>query len=215
VTNLQRRYDEHATNAAYLRPERARWPPGGGRRRLPDPGARLADPVGRRGAAPAPGVLLGSGLTGVLYVLDEPTIGLHQRDTQRLLIDAAPPARPGQHRAGGRARPGDDRAADYLVDFGPGAGKHGGQVSRPAPRPRWPPNPSRSPGLTSPGGRHPAPAPAPRPTAKPSPSAGAPAQPADITVRLPLGLLVAVTGVSGSGKSSLIFDILDRGRRQR
>ena len=71
---------------------------------------------------------IGSGLTGVMYVLDEPSIGLHQRDNDAAARDAEAPARPRQHRDRGRARRGRDRAADHVVDMGPGAGEHGGQV---------------------------------------------------------------------------------------
>jgi excinuclease ABC subunit A len=71
---------------------------------------------------------IGSGLTGVMYVLDEPSIGLHQRDNTRLLGTLKPPARPGQHRDRGRARRGRHRLADHIVDMGPGAGEHGGRV---------------------------------------------------------------------------------------
>jgi excinuclease ABC subunit A len=161
--------------------------------------------------------LLGSGLSGVLYVFDEPTIGLHHRDTQRLINILR------------RLRDLENtvlviehdlemiEAADYVVDFGPGAGKHGGQVvaagkpadiaaqpgsitgdflagraSIPVPQIRRITN-SRA--LTIHGARH--------------------HNLQNITVHLPLGKLVAVTGVSGSGKSSLVFDILDRAMRQR
>lgn len=161
--------------------------------------------------------LLGSGLTGVLYILDEPTIGLHSRDTNRLinvmrrLRDLGNTVLVVEH----------DlemiKAADYLIDVGPGAGKHGGQIVAagtpdevsktkesvtgaflagttrvPIPEHRRTPNHKA---LTITGARqfnlH------------------------NVTVRIPLGLLVAVTGVSGSGKSSLIFDILDVAARQR
>jgi excinuclease ABC subunit A len=161
--------------------------------------------------------LLGSGLTGVLYVLDEPTIGTHQRDTHRLigflrrLRDLGNTVLVIEHDLEMIA------AADYVVDFGPGGGKHGGQVvaagtpaevagqagsltgdylagraSIPLPLRRRTPN---GPAITIHGARH--------------------HNLQNITVRLPLGLLVAVTGVSGSGKSSLVFDILDRAVRQR
>ncbi|HZU86184.1 MAG TPA: excinuclease ABC subunit UvrA [Anaerolineaceae bacterium] len=161
--------------------------------------------------------LLGSGLTGVLYVLDEPTIGLHPRDTQRLITvlrrlrDLGNTVLVVEH----------DleliRCADYVIDIGPGAGKHGGQVVAsgtpaqvaaqigsptgdflagrvkvPVPERRRTPNGK---GLTIFGARQ--------------------FNLQNITVRLPLGLLVAVTGVSGSGKSTLIFEILDRAARQR
>ncbi|MGZ3583000.1 MAG: excinuclease ABC subunit UvrA, partial [Ktedonobacterales bacterium] len=161
--------------------------------------------------------LLGSGLSGVLYVFDEPTIGLHHRDTHRLigvlrrLRDLGNTVLVIEHDLDMIA------AADYVVDFGPGGGKHGGQVvaagtpaevaeqpgsltgeylagraSIPVPQRRRAPNGNT---ITIHGARH--------------------HNLQNITVRLPLGLLVAVTGVSGSGKSSLVFDILDRAIRQR
>jgi len=161
--------------------------------------------------------LLGSSLTGIVYVFDEPTIGLHQRDTHRLiqvlrrLRDLGNTVLVIEH---------DLEmidTADYVIDFGPGAGKHGGQVvaegtpleimeqsesitarylagkatiSCPIHR--------RKPGisnLTIYGARH--------------------HNLQNIDVNLPLGLFIAVSGVSGSGKSSLIFDILDRSLRQQ
>lgn len=161
--------------------------------------------------------LLGSGLSGVLYVLDEPTIGLHQRDTLRLigflrrLRDLGNTVLVIEH----------DleliRAADYVVDIGPGAGKGGGQVVA----------------VGSPGGIASSPTSITGAYLSGRLSVAVPAQrriPDDraltiyearhnnlqgITVRIPLGLLVAVSGVAGSGKSSLIFDILDRAARQR
>ena len=160
--------------------------------------------------------LLGSGLTGVLYVLDEPTIGLHPRDTHRLinvlrrLRDLGNTVLVVQHDL--------DliKAADYLIDIGPGAGKHGGQIvaagkpaevsktkesltgayiaetlSVPIPERRRAPDHKA---LTIHGARQ--------------------FNLQNLTVRIPLGLLVAVTGVSGSGKSSLVFDILDLAAHQ-
>jgi excinuclease ABC subunit A len=155
--------------------------------------------------------LLGSGLSGVLYVFDEPTIGLHHRDTRRLINVLR------------RLRDLDNTvlviehdlemiaAADYVVDFGPGAGKHGGQVVAAG----TPAEVAGQPGsltadyLTR---RTSIPVPQRRcvPTGRAITIHGAREHNLqDITVRLPLGLLVAVTGVSGSGKSSLVFDILD------
>ncbi len=161
--------------------------------------------------------LLGSGLSGVLYVFDEPTIGLHPRDTHRLisflrrLRDLGNTILVVEH----------DleliRAADFVVDFGPGAGKHGGQiVATGAPDEIA----SMSGTLTGAflSGRMTVPMPQQR---RPSNGKMLTIRGArqnnlqNLIVRLPLGLLVAVAGVSGSGKSSLIFDILDRAGRQR
>jgi excinuclease ABC subunit A len=161
--------------------------------------------------------LLGSWLSGVLYVFDEPTIGLHPRDTHHLigvlrrLRDLGNTVLVIEHDLEMIA------AADYVVDFGPGAGKHGGQVvaaGSPAAVAAQPgsltgaylagraaipiPPRRRAPGaraITIHGARH--------------------HNLRDLTVRLPLGVLLAVTGVSGSGKSSLVFDILDPAIRRR
>jgi excinuclease ABC subunit A len=161
--------------------------------------------------------LLGSGLSGVLYVFDEPTIGLHHRDTHRLigvlrrLRDLGNTVLVIEHDLEMIA------AADYVVDFGPGAGKHGGQVVAAG----TPAEVAGQPGSITGdflAGRASIPVP---------PRRRAPNDQAitirgarehnlqNITVRLPLGLLVAVTGVSGSGKSSLVFDVLDRALRRR
>jgi excinuclease ABC subunit A len=161
--------------------------------------------------------LLGSGLSGVLYVLDEPTIGLHQRDTRRLigilrrLRDLGNTVLVIEHDLE------TIRAADYVIDLGPGAGRHGGWVvalgspaeiaqqpgsltgdylagraSIPVPKQRRIPS---SQGITIHGARQ--------------------HNLKDLTIRIPLGLLVAVTGVSGAGKSTLVFDILERLIRRR
>lgn len=165
--------------------------------------------------------LLGSGLSGVLYVFDEPTIGLHTRDTRRLidllrsLRDLGNSVLVIEHDLEMIA------AADYVIDFGPGAGKHGGQVIAAGTPAEIVHNPGSLTGDYL-SGRVTIPVPDQRRT--PDSLAGGGAitirgarhhNLQNITVRLPLGLLVAVTGVSGSGKSSLIFDILDRVLRQR
>jgi len=158
--------------------------------------------------------LLGSGLTGVLYVLDEPTIGLHPRDTGRLvsvlrkLRDLGNTVLVIEH----------DlemiRAADWVVEIGPGAGRHGGKVAA-AGSPA-----SVAAGETVTGrflsGRISMPA-APRrkPDGKALVIRGAREHNLkNLTVSLPLGLFTAVTGPSGSGKSSLLFDILDPAARK-
>jgi excinuclease ABC subunit A len=161
--------------------------------------------------------LLGSGLTGVLYVLDEPTIGLHARDNHRLINVLR------------RLRDLDNtilvvehdldviRAADHLIDVGPGAGKHGGQIVAEG----TPDEVSQTKGsLTGAflAGTMTVPVPEQRraPNHKVMTIAGARQfNLHNLTVQIPLGLLVAVTGVSGSGKSSLIFDVLDAAARQR
>ncbi len=160
--------------------------------------------------------LLGSGLTGVLYVLDEPTIGLHPHDTQRLinvlrrLRDLGNTVLVVEH----------DleliKAADTLVDMGPGAGKYGGKIvaaGTPAEVMRMKDS------LTGAfiAGRMSVPIPEFRrvPGDKALTIKGARQfNLQNLTVRIPLGVLVAVTGVSGSGKSSLIFDILDLAAHQ-
>ena len=161
--------------------------------------------------------LVGSGLTGVLYVFDEPTIGLHQRDTQRLiqvlrrLRDLGNTILVIEH----------DlemiRSADYVIDIGPGGGKHGGQVVAIG----TPDEVSHQPGTITGdylSGRTRVPIPERRRplTSKSLTITGARQNNLkNLTVHMPLGVLVTVTGVSGSGKSSLIFDILDRAGRQR
>ena len=163
--------------------------------------------------------LLGSGLSGVLYVFDEPTIGLHQRDTRsmigvlRRLRDLGNTVLVIEHDLETIA------AADYVVDFGPGAGKHGGQiVAEGTPEALAAMTGSVSATAEYLSGRASLPVPARRrvPNGKALVIRGARHHNLkNLTVRLPLGLLVAVTGVSGSGKSSLVFDILDPAVRLR
>ncbi len=160
--------------------------------------------------------LVGSGLTGVLYVLDEPTIGLHERDTARLITvlrqlrDLGNTVLVIEHDLMMAA------AADHLVEFGPGAGKHGGQIVAQG----TPQEVAADPNSLTGGylaGRLDLPAHHPR-----QGDAGALAilgarehNLKNLNITIPLGKLVAVSGVSGSGKSSLMFDILDRAAQQR
>jgi len=150
-------------------------------------------------------------------VFDEPTIGTHQRDTRKLigvlrrLRDLGNTVLVIEHDLETIA------AADTVIDFGPGAGKHGGQVVAQG----TPSEVTATPGSITGdylSGRARIPVPVQRraPNGKALTIRGARQHNLrDLTVSLPLGLLIAVTGVSGSGKSSLVFDILDRAARRR
>ncbi len=154
---------------------------------------------------------IGSGLTGVMYVLDEPSIGLHQRDNDRLLSTLKHLRDLGNSVIVVEHDQDAIQAADFVVDMGPGAGVHGGQIvatgtpqqiarhpdsltgqylsgkrSIPLPAMRHPPQPNRS--LTVVGARA--------------------NNLKNITLEVPLGLFVCITGVSGSGKSTLVNDTL-------
>jgi excinuclease ABC subunit A len=154
---------------------------------------------------------IGSGLVGVLYVLDEPSIGLHQRDNHRLIDTLVRLRDLGNTLIVVEHDEDTIRAADWVVDIGPGAGEHGGQVvvSGPVdellnsqhsmtgaylakrleietPAVRRPLTPGRE--IVVHGARE--------------------NNLQNVTVAFPLGVLTAVTGVSGSGKSTLVNDIL-------
>jgi excinuclease ABC subunit A len=154
---------------------------------------------------------IGSGLTGVLYVLDEPSIGLHQRDNNRLLEtlmrlrDLGNTVIVVEH---------DEDAilsADHVIDMGPGAGIHGGAVVAEGPPAKIMQSPESLTGQYLSGFRQ-IPIPAERRKAKKGKSlrlVGARANNLqDISVDFPLGSFVCVTGVSGSGKSTLITETL-------
>jgi len=154
---------------------------------------------------------IGSGLTGVMYVLDEPSIGLHQRDNARLietlkrLRDLGNSVIVVEH---------DEEAictADHVIDMGPGAGVHGGEIVASGTPAEILKNPASMTGQYLSGRKS---IPIPPRRRKPDPKkqlriAGARGNNLkDVTVELPVGLFVAVTGVSGSGKSTLINDTL-------
>ncbi|MFC9679192.1 excinuclease ABC subunit UvrA [Streptomyces sp. NPDC056948] len=159
--------------------------------------------------------LLGSGLTGVLYVLDEPTIGLHPSDTARL-IDVLRRLRDLGNTVLVIEHDLDVlRSADHVVDVGPGAGRDGGRIVAQG----TPAEVARTEGSTTGAylsGRLPAPASRGRADADEALVIhGARAHNLkDITARIPLGRLVTVTGPSGSGKSTLILDVLGRAARR-
>ncbi|MFM7493445.1 MAG: excinuclease ABC subunit UvrA, partial [Acidimicrobiaceae bacterium] len=153
---------------------------------------------------------IGSGLVGTLYVLDEPSIGLHQRDNHRLIETLQRLRDLGNTVIVVEHDEDTIRSSDWLVDIGPGAGEHGGQVVYSGPvkgvlkvkdsitgqylsgeRSVDVPAMRRKPGkdfLTIRGARE--------------------HNLKNLNVKIPLGCFVAVTGVSGSGKSTLIRDIL-------
>jgi excinuclease ABC subunit A len=155
---------------------------------------------------------IGSGLTGVLYILDEPSIGLHQHDNARLVKTLTHLRDLGNTVLVVEHDEDTMRAADHIVDIGPGAGEHGGQVVAQGSyqeimanthsltgdylaRRKWIPLPKKrregnGRSLVIKGARE--------HTLK------------NVTVEIPLGKFVVVTGVSGSGKSTLITDILYR-----
>jgi excinuclease ABC subunit A len=154
---------------------------------------------------------IGSGLVGVLYVLDEPTVGLHVRDNQRLIALLKALRDIGNTIIVVEHDVEMIRAADYIIDLGPGAGRHGGEVIAAGPLDTLLANPRSATARYLRAGN----------------GNGLPVrkQPGDgvlmihgaaennlknIDVAIPLGLLVCVTGVSGSGKSTLVDDILRR-----
>ncbi|MFO1325264.1 MAG: excinuclease ABC subunit UvrA [Burkholderiales bacterium] len=154
---------------------------------------------------------IGSGLTGVMYVLDEPSIGLHQRDNDRLLATLKHLRDLGNSVIVVEHDEDAINAADYVVDMGPGAGEHGGQVVA-----QGTPEDIRHAAHSLTGqylaGHRQIPIPAKRhkvDTGNELTIRGATGNNLQgVTLKLPVGLFVCVTGVSGSGKSTLINDTL-------
>jgi excinuclease ABC subunit A len=156
---------------------------------------------------------IGSGLVGVLYVLDEPSVGLHQRDNHRLLETLTRLRDLGNTLIVVEHDEDTIRAADWVVDIGPGAGEHGGSVVVSGPVEELLASPESLTGayLT---GRRSIPVPAARRQRSGSREVvvkGASEHNLkNVDVAFPLGCFIAVTGVSGSGKSTLVNDILYR-----
>ena len=154
---------------------------------------------------------IGSGLVGVLYVLDEPSIGLHQRDNRRLIDTLTRLRDMGNTLIVVEHDEDTIRASDWAVDIGPHAGEHGGQVVYSGPVPGLLEHPDSLTGMYL-SGRREIPVPPARrkvDAARRLTVVGAREHNLrGIDVSFPLGCLVAVTGVSGSGKSTLVNDIL-------
>lgn len=153
---------------------------------------------------------IGSGLVGVTYVLDEPSIGLHPRDNDRLLATLAKLRDQGNTVVVVEHDEDTIRAADYIVDFGPGPGSRGGQIVAAGSFEDIVKSPDSLTGQYLTGKRCiPVPTKRRQPTDKKLIIRGARHNNLkNIDVEIPLGLFVCVTGVSGSGKSSLVSDIL-------
>ena len=153
---------------------------------------------------------IGSSLMGVLYILDEPSIGLHQRDNDKLLATLKRLRDLGNTRIVVEHDEDTMRAADYLIDIGPGAGAHGGQVVAAGTPQEVMENPASLTGQYL-SGKKKIEVPKARRTGNGNFLTVRGAQEnnlKDLDVSVPLGTFTCVTGVSGSGKSSLINEIL-------
>jgi excinuclease ABC subunit A len=154
---------------------------------------------------------IGSGLTGVMYVLDEPSIGLHQRDNARLLATLTELRDLGNTVIVVEHDEEAIRAADHVVDMGPGAGEHGGRIVAAGTPERIAAHPESLTGAYLSGRRAiavPARRRAPDPARQLRIRGARGNNLKGISVELPVGLFVCITGVSGSGKSTLINDTL-------
>ena len=152
---------------------------------------------------------IGSGLVGVAYIMDEPSIGLHQNDNDKLLATLKHLRDLGNTLIVVEHDEDTMRAADYVVDIGPGAGEHGGQVIATGTAEDLMKNPNSITGKYLSGEIK---IPVPKTRRKPKgflKVVGAKENNLkNIDVKLPIGVLTCVTGVSGSGKSSLVNEIL-------
>ena len=152
---------------------------------------------------------IGSGLVGVAYIMDEPSIGLHQNDNDKLLATLKHLRDLGNTLIVVEHDEDTMRAADYVVDIGPGAGEHGGQVIATGTAEDIMKNPNSITGKYLSGEIK---IPVPKTRRKPKgflKVVGAKENNLkNIDVKLPIGVLTCVTGVSGSGKSSLVNEIL-------
>ncbi len=156
---------------------------------------------------------IGAGLVGVMYILDEPSIGLHQRDNERLLATLTRLRDLGNTVIVVEHDEEAIRAADFVVDIGPGAGVHGGKIIFNGTPEELQNDPDSSTGqylsgkkeISTPASRTPV---DPQRVLKVIGAAGNNLK--NVTLEIPAGLFVCVTGVSGSGKSTLINDTLHR-----
>ena len=152
---------------------------------------------------------IGSGLVGVAYILDEPSIGLHQRDNDKLLNTLKHLRDLGNSVLVVEHDEDTMREADYIVDIGPGAGEHGGKVVAEGNAEEIMANPDSITGAYLSGKKK-----IPVPEVREKPSGWLKITDAEennlkgIDVEIPLGIMTCVTGVSGSGKSSLVNEIL-------
>jgi excinuclease ABC subunit A len=152
---------------------------------------------------------IGSSLVGVLYILDEPSIGLHQRDNARLIATLERLRDLGNTVLVVEHDEGTMRAADHVVDMGPGAGEHGGRVVAQGKAEDVMAVPGSLTGQFLAGTRTiPVPAKRRRPSGSVDIQGASQHNLKSIDVNVPLGVLCCVTGVSGSGKSTLINEVL-------
>ena len=152
---------------------------------------------------------IGSGLVGVAYILDEPSIGLHQRDNDRLLSSLMKLRDLGNSLIVVEHDEDTMRAADCIVDIGPGAGEHGGQLVAMGTAEDLTKNENSITGAYLSGKlKIPVPAERRKPTGFLTIKGAAENNLKNIDVKVPLGIMTCITGVSGSGKSSLINEIL-------